>query len=149
MDAGAFVNVLGDIGLAPVGGVQVLAQLRRDDNDIITGPNRIMPHVGAHLGGEGFQNFLGPGRPLVHELTGRTSGKDRYRGYLRRQSALDRQRLPGGVFFVLGDAIAEFSRMPKGRSVDPAGSDLEDVDQREADGSADDGRGAVAVPERG
>jgi hypothetical protein len=65
-----------------------------------------------------------------------------------REAALEVQRLPGGVFLVLGDAVAEFSGVTEGGTIDAAGPHLQDVYQRQADRAADHRRGAIAVAER-
>src|SRR5580698_7620314 len=45
MDPGALENASGDLGFAPTGGYQMVAQLRWNDDHIVTRPDRIMPHV--------------------------------------------------------------------------------------------------------
>ena len=114
----------GDVGLAPAGGLQMVAKLPGDDQRVVAGPDRVVPHVGAHLGGEGFQDLLGVGGPFVHDLARRAGRHDGDGGDFPRQAALDVQRVPGGVFLVLGDAVAEFSGMAEGGTIDAAGPHL-------------------------
>ena len=87
--------------------------------------------------------FNVPEKYYLHYMATR---KEREKG--RRQPALDVQRQPGGVFLVLGDAVAELAGMAEGGTIDAAGPYLQDVDQRQADGAADHRGGAVAVAQR-
>jgi hypothetical protein len=52
------VNEFGDIGFALTRRLQVFAQLAWDDDRVIARPDRIVPDVRAHFGGEGFEDFL-------------------------------------------------------------------------------------------
>ena len=52
-----------------------------------------MPHVGAHLGGEGLQDLLRVGRPFVHDLARRAAPPSRSRPRRPRgMPRIDRQR---------------------------------------------------------
>src|SRR5262249_29950542 len=58
MDAGALMDESGDVGLAPLRRLQMLAQLLGNDQRVVARMDRVVPQVGAHLGSEGLQYLL-------------------------------------------------------------------------------------------
>src|SRR5580700_3850889 len=146
-DAGALIDEFGDVALAPAGVLDVIAQLLRNDDGVIAAIDRIMALVGAHLGGKGFKNLARILGPFVHDLARRHGAHHGDGGDAFRDAAHHRQRLPGGVLFILGQAVGEFSRMPERAAVDAAGTRVEQIDQSTPQRTADHGGGAVAVAE--
>ena len=70
-------------------------------------------------------------------------GPDGDPGGVLRHALSFRRRQPGGIFLILGNAVADFSGVAEGGSIDSARTHLQDINKSEADGSADNGRCAV------
>jgi len=110
-DAGALMDEFGDVAFAPAGILDVIAQLLRNDDGVIAAIDRIVALVGAHLGGKGFQYLARVLGPFVHDLARRHGAHHGDGGDAFGDTAHHRQRLPGGVLFILGDAVGEFAGM--------------------------------------
>ena len=70
-------------------------------------------------------------------LCGHSAPTDRHGAGVRRKAALDVQRLPRALGFVLGDEVAVLGRRAEGRHVAGLRNRAADVDQREPDRAAD------------
>src|SRR5262245_63691584 len=72
-NARALVDEFGNVALGPAGRLNDVAQLFWNHDGVIPAIDRIVTLVGAHLGGEGFENLFGIGGPLIHDLPRRES----------------------------------------------------------------------------
>src|SRR5687767_13181329 len=148
LDARVAKDVLAHLGFGPARGVEVRAQLRRQDHGVVAWPDRVVAHDRLDLGDAGVEDFLGARGPLVHELPRGARRHHRDRRSVRGRAALVGERPPRRVLLVLGDAVADLARVPECRAIDVARPRVEQVAQDEADRAPDRGGGAVARAER-
>ena len=79
---------------------------------------------------------------------GPSAAEERDRGDAGRDAALDRERLPGRVLFVLGEAEGVLAGLAERGAIDAAGPAAADVAHHELERATDRRVGAVALPHR-
>src|ERR1700730_13100775 len=146
--ARALVQEVGDVTLGPARALDMLAQLFRDHDRVVAPIDRVVALVRPPFSSARLQALPRIRGPLVHDLTRRHGAHDGDGGDTLRDAADDRQRLPAGVLLVLGKAICDLSRMAERGAVDAAGTHVEQIDQPQSQGAADDRGRAIAVGQR-
>ena len=84
---------------------------------------------------------------LIVDVVRRLAAKHRHRALLTREAALNMQRIPRALFFILGNAVGVFARMAERGLVGHTRNRAANVGKNQLDGAADRGVGAIALAE--